>query len=122
MRLSEMRANRELNEVKEKNEYFARLLRTSTANVKKLEEQCAELESKIMKREEEFRRADNERMRKFFNARYDDIPAAFANPSSGGDLGKARLSDNRRDDGAHFGSKSPSARNPPGPSSASSRP
>jgi|LauGreDrversion4_2_1035121.scaffolds.fasta_scaffold14833_6 hypothetical protein len=38
LRLSEMRANRELNEVKEKNEYFARLLRTSTANVKKLEE------------------------------------------------------------------------------------
>jgi uncharacterized protein Yka (UPF0111/DUF47 family) len=59
LRLSEMRANRELNEVKEKNEYFARLLRTSTASVKKLEEQCAELESKIMKKEEEFRRADN---------------------------------------------------------------
>ena len=38
LRLSEMRANRELNEVKEKNEYFARLLRTSTASVKKLEE------------------------------------------------------------------------------------
>ena len=29
------------------------------------------------KREEEFRRADNERMRRFFNARFDDIPAAF---------------------------------------------
>jgi hypothetical protein len=42
LRLSEMRANRELNEVKEKNDYFARLLRTSTASVKKLEEQCAE--------------------------------------------------------------------------------
>jgi DNA-binding transcriptional regulator YiaG len=38
LRLSEMRANRELNEVKEKNEYFARLLRTSTASLKKLEE------------------------------------------------------------------------------------
>jgi hypothetical protein len=25
---------------------------------------------------EEFRRADNERMRKFFNARFDDIPGA----------------------------------------------
>jgi hypothetical protein len=94
-----MRANRELNEVKEKNEYFARLLRTSTASVKKLEEQCAELESKIMKKEEEFRRADNERMRKFFNARYDDIPAAFTNPGNGGgkELGRNRPGGNRCD-------------------------
>lgn len=37
----------------------------------------AESESKIHKREEEFRRADNERMRRFFNARFDDIPAAL---------------------------------------------
>lgn len=29
------------------------------------------------KREEEFRRADNERMRRFFNARFDDIPGAI---------------------------------------------
>lgn len=29
------------------------------------------------KREEEFRRADNERMRRFFNARFDDIPGAL---------------------------------------------
>lgn len=77
MRLNEMRAVRELNEVKEKNDYLARLLRASTDNVKKLEEKCAEMESKMMKREEEFRRADNERMRKFFNARFDDIPSAF---------------------------------------------
>jgi len=41
----------------------------------------AEFESKIAKKEEEFRRADNERMRRFFNARYDDIPAAMAGPS-----------------------------------------
>ena len=45
--------------------------------MKKLEERCAEFESKMHKREEEFRRADNERMRRFFNARFDDIPAAF---------------------------------------------
>jgi len=32
------------------------------------------------KREEEFRRADNDRMRRFFNARYDDIPAALNAP------------------------------------------
>jgi hypothetical protein len=79
MRLGEMRAVRELNEVKEKNDYLARLLRTSNENVKKLEENCAEYESKMTKREEEFRRADNERMRRFFNARYDDIPGALGN-------------------------------------------
>ncbi len=35
------------------------------------------MESKMHKREEEFRRADNERMRRFFNARFDDIPGAL---------------------------------------------
>ena len=29
------------------------------------------------KREEEFRRADNDRMKRFFNARFDDIPGAL---------------------------------------------
>ncbi len=77
MRLGEMRAVRELNEVKEKNEYLSRLLRTSNENVKKLEEKCAEFESRMTKKEEEFRRIDNDRMRKFFNARYDDIPASL---------------------------------------------
>ena len=79
MRLNEMRAVRELNEFKEKSEYISRLLRTSNENVKKYEEKVAEYESRMLKKEEEFRRADNERMRKFFNARYDDIPAAFNN-------------------------------------------
>ena len=73
MRLGEMRATRELKEVKEKNDYFARLLRTSTETVKNLEERVAEFESRMNKREEEFRRADNERMKRFFNARYDDL-------------------------------------------------
>ena len=48
-----------------------------------------------MKKEEEFRRADNERMRKFFNARYDDIPAAFVNP--GNEIGRNRAGASRRD-------------------------
>jgi hypothetical protein len=71
-----------------------------------------------MKREEEFRRADNERMRKFFNARYDDIPAAFANP---GDLGRPR--NNRRDDDSQFfdSGKGPKGGNPPGQSSSVTR-
>jgi chromosome segregation ATPase len=73
MKLAEMRATRELKEVKEKNDYYARLLRTSTESVKNLEEKVAEFESRLSKREEEFRRADNERMRRFFNSRYDDI-------------------------------------------------
>lgn len=30
------------------------------------------------RKEEEFRKADNERMRRFFNARFDDIPGALA--------------------------------------------
>ena len=77
IKLGEMRAVRESNEVKEKNNYLSRLLRTANEQVKKLEERCAEFESKMHKREEEFRRADNERMRRFFNARFDDIPAAF---------------------------------------------
>jgi uncharacterized protein Yka (UPF0111/DUF47 family) len=79
MRLNEMRALREVTEFKEKSEYISRLLRTSNENVKKYEEKVAEYESRMLKKEEEFRRADNERMRKFFNARYDDIPAAFNN-------------------------------------------
>jgi DNA-binding transcriptional regulator YiaG len=84
MRLGEMRATRELKEVKEKNDYFARLLHSSTQTVQNLEERVAEFESKIAKKEEEFRRADNERMRRFFNARYDDIPASMAGPAPGG--------------------------------------
>ena len=55
-----------------------------------------------MKREEEFRRADNERMRKFFNARYDDIPAAFAGGNTGNDLGKAGRMGGRRDEDSQF--------------------
>lgn len=51
--------------------------------MKKLEEKVAEFESKMHKREEEFRRADNERMRRFFNARFDDIPAAFQHNAGG---------------------------------------
>lgn len=82
MRLGEMRATRELKEVKEKNDYFARLLRTSTESVKNLEERVAEFESRMNKREEEFRRADNERMKRFFNARYDDMQPIQQRPQS----------------------------------------
>jgi chromosome segregation ATPase len=78
MKLGEMRATRELAEVKEKNNYLSRLLRNQNESLKNLEEKVAENESKIHKREEEFRRVENERMRRFFNARYDDIPGSLA--------------------------------------------
>lgn len=78
IRLSEMRSNRAATELKENNTYLSRLLRNLNDQVRKLEEKAAEFESKLHKREEEFRKADNERMRRFFNARFDDIPGAFS--------------------------------------------
>ena len=86
MKLGEMRAVRELNEVKEKNNYISRLLRTSSDSVKTLEQKVAEFESRMSKRDEEFRRADNERMRRFFNARFDDIPGALNQGGNSGDI------------------------------------
>jgi len=55
LKLSDMRSNRELNEVKEKNSYLARLLRSSKETVKRLEEKVAEIESKMHKEAEKFR-------------------------------------------------------------------
>lgn len=52
--------------------------------MRKLEEKAAEFESKMHKREEEFRKADNDRMRRFFNARFDDIPGALNGSEHGG--------------------------------------
>lgn len=73
-----MRATREGGELKEKNTYLSRLLRQGNDQIRKLEEKSAEFESTLHKREEEFRRQDNERMKRFFAARFDDIPGAFA--------------------------------------------
>ncbi len=78
-RLHEMRASRELEEVKEKNNYLSRLLKGKVDSVQKLEEQVSEMESRLHKREEEFRRADNERLKRFFNARYDNLAGALDN-------------------------------------------
>lgn len=77
-----MRAERESNEKKEENTYLSRLLRQQNDNVRKLEEKAAELESKMHREREEHRKADNERMKKFFNARYDNIGAAFGTDES----------------------------------------
>ena len=54
------------------------MLKTNIDQIKKLEEAVSEFESRMHKREEEFRRADNERMRRFFNAKYDNIPVMDA--------------------------------------------
>lgn len=61
-----MRAQRDSGETKEKNNYLSRLLRQQNDSLRKLEEKSAELESKMHKKEEEFRRNDNDRMRRFF--------------------------------------------------------
>ena len=47
--------------------------------MKKLEEKNADIEATLQKKEEEFKRIDNERMRRFFSARFDDIPASLNN-------------------------------------------
>ena len=87
IRLSELRANRESGELKEKQNYMSRLLKQQIDSIKKLEEQTSDFESRMHKKEEEFRRADNERMRRFFNARFDDIPGALQGPGGAGDGG-----------------------------------
>lgn len=51
--------------------------------MRKLEERSSELESRMHRREEEFRKADNDRMKKFFYAaRFDNIGGAL-NGNSG---------------------------------------
>lgn len=56
IRLGELRATRECNELKEKHTYLSRLLKQQNDQVKLLEEQVATFESRLAKREEEFRR------------------------------------------------------------------
>lgn len=92
IRLSEMRAMRDATEKKEENNYLSRLLRQQNDSLRKLEEKAAEYESKMHKKEEEFRKADNERMRRFFHARFDNIPGAFSDNEGSSSL----LQSNRR--------------------------
>jgi len=77
-----MKASRELEEIKEKCNYLSRRLKNKVDSVVKLEEQVSEFEGKLHKREEEFRRADNERLKRFFNARFDNIAGAVEQESS----------------------------------------
>lgn len=64
--------------------------------MRKLEEKAAEYESKMHKREEEFRKMDNERMKKFFAARFDNIPGAFVDSDSHGGMSALQSSRQQR--------------------------
>lgn len=81
LRLGELKAKREAAEVKEKHNYMSKRLRGRNTEVIELEQKCAEYESKMHRREEEFRTLDDQRMTRFFNP--------FANkfdPSSGSSM------------------------------------
>ena len=56
IRLSELRAKRTAEELREKHTYVSKLLKAQRDQVKILEEQVAEFESRLYKKEEEFRR------------------------------------------------------------------
>ena len=72
-KLDKLRATRLNTESKEKNTYLSNLLKQQNESLRKLEEENATFESAIHRQREEFRRQDQERVKKFFNARFDDI-------------------------------------------------
>ena len=67
LRLAELKSKREAAEIKEKHSYLSKRLRARNAEVVDLEMKTAEYESKMHRREEEFRELDNQRMARFFN-------------------------------------------------------
>lgn len=67
LRLAELKSKRESAEIKEKHSYLSKRLRARNAEVIDLEQKAAEYESKMHRREEEFRDLDNQRMARFFN-------------------------------------------------------
>ena len=68
-----MRDSRESNELKEKNDYLSRILKQRIDEVRHLEEANAEFEAQIYKKQEEFRKADNFRLKKFFEGRWQEV-------------------------------------------------
>jgi hypothetical protein len=54
------------------------------------------------KRDEEFRKKDNERMRMFFGARYDDIPGALAGGNDFSGFPSSRAKNNAFNDSDAF--------------------
>lgn len=66
IRLSEFRSKREASELNEQVHYYQRLLKGRIDQLTILEEKASECESKMHLMEENFRKRDNERQRKFF--------------------------------------------------------
>lgn len=66
IRLNELRAKRENEELEERINYITRLLKNSKEQVATLEESASKYEGQMIKQEEEFRKRDNERLKQFF--------------------------------------------------------
>ena len=70
IRKNELRSKREAEELLEKSNYSENRISQQKRNIIDLEDQLSELESKLHRKEEEWRRADNERQKKFFDAQF----------------------------------------------------
>lgn len=70
IRRSELHHKREAEEYGEKLNYSENRISQQKRNIVDLEETVAELEAKMHRKEEEWRRADNERQKKFFDAQF----------------------------------------------------
>lgn len=70
IRRSELRSKREAEENSEKANYAERRANQLKKNIVDLEDQVSTLESNLHRKEEEWRRADNERQKKFFDSQF----------------------------------------------------
>jgi len=70
IRRNELRSKREAEEYAEKSQYSEKRINQQKCNIVDLEDQLAELEAQLHRKEEEWRRADNERQKKFFDAQF----------------------------------------------------
>ena len=67
LRLQELKAQRELYLIKEKEEYYARINRTQVDHIKKLEEELSKFEFKMNEREDFWRKRYNDQLKVAFN-------------------------------------------------------
>ena len=65
IRLEEYRATRKADEEERKVEYYSNLHKSMNEQVKALEEKVAFFEGEVVRKEEEFRKKDNDRVRLF---------------------------------------------------------
>lgn len=70
IRRNELRSKREAEEYAEKAEYSEKRINHQKKNIVDLEDQLADLEASLHRKEEEWRRMDNERQKKFFDQRF----------------------------------------------------